>query len=321
MKLNHLRDAVAVAECGSFRAAARQLGIAQSALSRSIHDLEHCLGAVLFQRGAKGVMLTTVGERFIGRANAIQNEVRRAQEEVSQLQGKASGRVHVALSNVPHLALLPYALPKFREKYPNVQLQIRDALFRMIEGELRGRVLDCYIGPIPEAMGSDDLIAEKLFDNTRVILGRKGHPLANARSLRDLVNAQWLTTSITYQAEEELGPLFSGYNLPSPRIAMQAHSALTFFVSIAYSDLLTMLPSQWTEFALTRDALQKIEVAEHLPAPSIYIVRRIDMPPTPAAEYFCDLIRRAAAHLSSARGPIASILAAHSHRRPRNHRR
>lgn len=130
----------------------------------------------------------------------------------------------------------------------------------------------------------------------RVILGRKNHPLAEARSLRDLVGAEWVTTSIGLNAEDELW-LFAQHALPTPRIVMQARSALTCIVSVAYSDLPTLLPVQWKEFSVTRDALQKIDMIDPLPAPPTCIVRRAGLPLTPAAEYFCDMLRRAAGHL------------------------
>jgi LysR family transcriptional regulator, regulator of abg operon len=300
MKFNHLRDVLAVAERGSVRAAARELGVAQSALTRSIRELERELGALLFERGVKGTKVTSLGERFIRRAHTIRAEMRRVRDEMSQLQGSTQGSINIALSNVPHLALLPGALPLFRDRYPDVQLEIRDALFRTVETDLRDGVLDCYVGPLPESVVLDGLLAEKLFDNTRFILGRRGHPLAGARSLRDLVDAKWVTTSITDKAENELAPMFAQYGLPPPKIAVQAHSMLTIFVSVTYSDLLIMIPKQWTEFPFTRDALQKIDVVEKLPAPPIYIVRRTDIPPTPAAEFFCDLMRRGSMSMSHA---------------------
>ncbi|HTP81621.1 MAG TPA: LysR family transcriptional regulator, partial [Alphaproteobacteria bacterium] len=58
MKLSQVRDVVAVAERGSLRAAARHLGAAQPALSRSIHELERELGVPLFERRARGMVLT-----------------------------------------------------------------------------------------------------------------------------------------------------------------------------------------------------------------------------------------------------------------------
>ena len=303
MKLNHLRDVVAVAERGSVRAAARELGLAQSALTRSIRELEKELGVLLFERGVKGTKLTTLGERFIRRAHTIRAEIRRVREEMSQLQGGAQGSVNVALSNVPHLALLPAVLPSFRARYPDVQLEVRDALFRSIETELRDGVLDCYVGPLPESVVLDGLGSEKLFDNTRIILGRWGHPLSGARSLRDLVGAKWITTAITDKAEDELAPMFAMYGLPPPQIAIKAHSALSIFISLVYSDLLLMAPRQWTEIPFTSTAMQKINVVERLPAPSIHIVRRLDIPMTPAAEYFCDLMRRAGANISHGASP------------------
>jgi LysR family transcriptional regulator of abg operon len=307
MKFNHLRDVLAVAERGSVRAAARELGVAQSALTRSIRELEKELGVLLFERGAKGTKLTGLGERFIRRAHTIRAEIRRAREEMHQLQGSTQGSIDVALSTVPHFALLPTALPLFRARYPELQMKIRDSTFRNIELELRDGVLDCYVGPLPESLVLDGLQAEKLFDNTRYILARRGHPLAEARSLRDLANAKWVTTSITDKAENELGPMFEKYGLPPPLVAVQAQSTLTNLVTVAYSDLLIMLPRQWTEFPCTRGALQKINVVEKLPAPSIFIVRRTDIPMTPAAEYFSDLMRRVSASVypSAEPNPLA----------------
>lgn len=301
MKLTHFRDVLAVAERGSVRAAARHLRVAQPTLTRSIHELERELGAVLFERGVRGATLTATGKRFVTRAHTVMTEIRRARDEISQSQGSARGTVTVGLSSVPHLALLPYALPFFRERYPDVHLDIRDGLFPALEAELRDGTIDCYIGPPPARLTAEGLNLEKLFDNTRVILARKGHPLAGAKSLRELVDAKWVTTSITYRSDEELGPLFAQCGLPAPRVVMQAHSALTFFVAVAFSDLLMMLPIQWTEFPLTRDVLQKIDVVEQLPAPPIFIVRRSDIPMTPATSFFCDLMRRAGVHMATAR--------------------
>ena len=298
MKLNHLRDVLAIVERGSIRAAARALDLPQPALSRSIRELERELGVALFERTTRGVTPTQSGTLFLARAKAVQSELRRAREEIDQLRGFTHGRVAACLSTVPHISLLAPALGTFRERYPDVHLDILDGLFPTSEPALKDGTLDCYIGPPPEQM-PPEFSAEKLFENTRVILCRKGHPLRDARSLRDLANAEWITTSVTYKGEEEIGPLFAQYGLPAPRLVLQAHSALTFIVAVAHHDLLTMLPVQWLDFPLTRDVLQKIDVKEPLPGPPICIIRRAGLPLTPAAEYFCDMIRRASAHLSS----------------------
>lgn len=300
MKLSQFRNFLAIADHGSLRAAARHLGLAQPALTRSMQELERELNVSLFERGARGVVLTEMGLRFQVRARTVQNEVRRAEEDIAQLQGTHEGQMKVCLSTVAHIALFPYALKEFRARYPNVVMDVLDGVYPSVELTLRSGALDCYVGPAP-AQNAPDMLVEKLFDNTRVILCRRGHPLVKATSLKQLTGAEWATTSITFRAEEELGPLFAQYGLATPRLVLRAHSALTYISAIAYSDLLTMLPVQWAQFEITRNALDVIEVVEPLPAPPICIVRRADLPLTPAVQYFCDMIRRASGHLEQAR--------------------
>lgn len=301
MKISHLRNFLAVADAGSVRAAARHLNLAQPALTRSIQELERELNASLFERGARGVSLTAMGLRLLERARVIGNEVRRAQEEIAQLQGSTAGTLRVCLSTVAHIALFPYALKAFRARYPDVKLDVLDGVFPTAEAKLRNGELDCYVGPAPDTMAGSELLVETLFENTRVIICRRGHPLNQARSLAELENAEWVGTSVTFRPEEELGPLFAQHRLAAPRLVMQAHSALTYITAVAYSDFLAMLPVQWAEFEITRNALDIIRVREELPAPAIRVVRRADLPLTPAAQYFSDMIRRASVHLEQRR--------------------
>ncbi len=65
MKLTQLNYVAAIAEHGSLRAAARHLGVAQPAFSRSIAELERELGAPLFERRAKGMVATALGQAFV----------------------------------------------------------------------------------------------------------------------------------------------------------------------------------------------------------------------------------------------------------------
>jgi DNA-binding transcriptional LysR family regulator len=308
MKLNQLRDVIAVAERGSLRSAARHLGLAQPAITRSIQEIERELGVALFDRHAKGMVLTPMGAVFVRRASAVQGELLRARDEIDQMRGQTTGRVAVGLSTVSHLALLPHALGPFRERYPDVFLDVAEGLFPTMQAGIEDGHLDFYVGPLPETPLPKDFLVEKLFDNERVIVAKLGHPLSNAKSLRDLANARWITTSITVQSEAELGPLFARHGLPTPHIQMQSHSALTMIVAASSSDLLAMLPRQWCDFAWTRALLQIINVKEQLHAPAMHIVRRSRLPLTPAAEYLCDLLRRAGLQQVPSHGQVDQAL-------------
>ncbi|MBC7703285.1 MAG: LysR family transcriptional regulator [Rhodoferax sp.] len=296
MKLSSLRDFVTVAERGSLRAAARQLEVSQPTITRSIQELEKDLGVALFERQAKGVHLTPMGEMFFRRSKAIRMEVTRAQDEIHQTRGALHGHITVCLSSAAHMALLPSAIRPFRQKYPEVSVRLMDSLLPGVERQLTDGTVDCYVGPAFEGV-SGELSVEKLFENTRVVLGRKGHPLANATSFAELAQAEWMTASSTPRAQEDLLPLFAQHGLPAPKLVFEAQSALSFLTIMTASDLLMLLPIQWMQTPIFRDALQRINIVEPLRGPPICIVQRIGLPLTPAAEYFCDMIRRASLHV------------------------
>ena len=212
--------------------------------------------------------------------------------EAEQLHGGTRGSVVAGLSIAAHIALLPDAVRPFHARYPNVRLNFIEGFFPTLEARLRDGSVDFYVGPRSERPLPPDLVEEHLFDNLRTILGRKNHPLASAKSLKELGEAEWATTSITLRAEEELGELFETHGLPAPRLALQTQSALTLIICLAHSDLLAMVPIQWVGFGITADALCPIPVEENLSAPTIVMVRRAGLPLTPAAEFLADLIRK-----------------------------
>ena len=306
MKLNHLRHVVMVAEKGGLRAAARQLGVAQPVITRSISEVERTLGAQLFERSTRGVVLTAMGDRFLVRAAAILSELERAQEETSQMLGAGIGTVRVVLSTAPHLALLPRALGAFRSKFPNVTLAVREGLFARVHQEVESGTLDFYVGPLSEAKLPASLSSDLLFENRRVVLCRKNHPLSEATSINQLVSAQWISTTVTENMEAELSPVFKSHGLPSPAIKFHAQSSLTMTLAVAHSDLLVMVPQQWLDFPTTKALLQQVVVKEPLVAPAIFAVRRRRLPLTPAAQYLYDLFYRYSQELSP-RDPVRKI--------------
>jgi LysR family transcriptional regulator of abg operon len=297
MKLSQLRNVRAVVEHGSLRAAARVLGLSQPALTRSVQELERELGAALFERRRRGVTLTPAGVVLVRRANVILGDVRRAHEEVQQISGSDRGTVVAGLSFAAHVALLPHTLRRFRKRYPRVFLRLIEGFFPSLETGLKDGSIDFYAGPRPEGAVSDGLVTEGLFDHDMSVVCRAGHPLARtlkskaAVSLADLSGCEWVTAGITHLADDELGEVFEKNQLPPRKIVAQTHSALSLVMTLISSDLLAMVPLQFTNFPLARDAVISIPVKEHLPGPTIVLVRRSGLSLTPAAQYFVDLLQ------------------------------
>ena len=305
MKLSQLREVVAIAEAGSIRGAARALGIGQPAITRSLAELERELGLGLFERRARGVAATSLGQAFIRRARSILGEVRRATEELEQLGGATTGLVTAGLSIAAHLALLPAALPAFTRRYPDIMLHIIEGFYPTLEAGLIEGSVDFYLGVDSGRRVAPDLVREVVSPNRRTVLCRTGHRLAGARSLAELTGARWASTSITTDAEDEVGAIFTGHGLPTPLLALRSQSALTIMTCVANSDLLAMVPVQWQASPLLGGVLATIEVVEELAALPMVLVRRADILPTPAAGHLADLLRRGQVLPNGARPPVS----------------
>jgi LysR family transcriptional regulator of abg operon len=296
VKLSQFRDLVAVAEAGSLRAAARHLDIAQPVITRSIRELEHELGVPLFERHAKGVRLTQAGEMFVERVRSFQHELRRGREELAQtFQGGTGGEVSVALSIASCMGLLPRAIGSFYRRYPQALLKISESLFQPVEQEIAQGTIDFWIGPFDQSSASPQFAVERLFDNRRRVVARRGHPLAGARSLRELVSARWVRPTLsTRSTEGDFDEMFERAGLPPPNIAIHARSSLVTVLSVASTDFLTVLPQQWLEFDAMAQLVQPLDLIEPTAAAPMCIVRRQGLPLTPMAEHLCDLLRKAA---------------------------
>ncbi len=294
MKLDQLQHLVVIVEQGSLRGAARRLDMPQPALTRSVRALERELGCALFVREASGMVLTPAGSRFHVHASAIVNEARRAVDAISQDTGEDEGTVSIALSIMPHVMMLPHTLPVFQRRYPKVRLNIVEGLFPDVERELRQGGLDFYIGAQPRIAPAAGLSVQHLLNNTRSLVVRKGHPLVDAKRLKDLASAHWATTGVDYNADDDIARLFEAHKMPPPIVMLRARSAVSMMVALANSDLVAMLPAQWEVFPFVRNTLRVIKIKEVLPAPSVVLIRRPDLPLTPAAEFLCDVMMRSA---------------------------
>ena len=303
MKLNHLRILVAAVERGSMRSASRQLNIPQPVISRSIQQLESELGVKLFERMPSGLVVTRVGEMVIRRARIIQSELQRTLEEVEQFKGIEVGTISLGLSTAAHFAILPKIFKPFHRRFPKVRLNVTEGLFPILEPDIRDGLVDIYVGPVAKTPQSGDLLIEPLFANERIIIGRHDHPLGAATSVSELGDAEWVTTPVAPDAEDEVNAIFESVGMAPPIIAAQAKSWLSILSIVAASDLLAPMPQQWQEFITATNFVIRIPIRETTYAPPICLVRQARLPLTPAAQYLSDLIHRAAANHARTMAP------------------
>lgn len=180
---------MAVAEVGSFSAAARRLGVTPSAVSKGIARLEGGLGVRLLARSTRHVNLTVEGTSFRDRCRPILSDLAEARDEILMAGAAPAGRLRVSLpTSMSQLKIIP-ALPRFFALYPAIQIDI-NVTDRPVD--LIGEGIDVAIR-VGE-MSDSRLIARKLWQPAYVTcaspayLARRGTP----KTIEDLVDHQCL---------------------------------------------------------------------------------------------------------------------------------
>ena len=119
-----MRAFLAVADSGSFSAAARQLNLTQPAVSKRVQSLEQQLGTRVFDRAGKQIFLTDAGELLLPRARQILQDISDTQTLLQNLDGRIEGRLRLATSHHVGLHRLSGALRRYAQQYPHVHLDL-----------------------------------------------------------------------------------------------------------------------------------------------------------------------------------------------------
>jgi DNA-binding transcriptional LysR family regulator len=197
-----LRSFLAVARCGSFSAAARDLGYTQSAVSQQVAALESDLGVTLLRR--RPVALTEAGRRLVEHAQPILLRLRAARADVRRLSGAQTARVLVGASPLADPRFAAAALVAVQRSLPRVDFVLRIAgrdhlATAVAEGELDLALVDgVTVASDPLRLpDSGPLTTTTLTEEPVAVALPVGHPFASRTSLRlsELADARWIDAS------------------------------------------------------------------------------------------------------------------------------
>lgn len=174
IKLRHIRLFLQIADSGSLSAAARGLGLSQPALSKSLAELEDLIGAPLFLRSGRRLILTPEGEGLR----------RHARDAVASLDAGANAargrggipRISVGLLPTVSTRFFPQVAAAFLQDRPHVTLSIETGSHPFLLRKLRDRQMDLMIGRMPNAAEMDGLQFEFLYEEPIIAAVKAGHP-------------------------------------------------------------------------------------------------------------------------------------------------
>jgi len=168
----YLETFYCVVEHDSFTAAADELGVSKSVVSKKISRLEAHLGVQLLHRTTRRLKLTPAGEIFSSYAQRIMSDVKEAELSVLPLQNEPQGRLRISVPESLAISLLPGVLLSFQQKFPKIELDV----------SVSGRWVDLIEEGIDVALRVGDLENSSLM--TRLLMPCNFHVCASPEYLK-----------------------------------------------------------------------------------------------------------------------------------------
>src|SRR5690349_21321620 len=164
LKLHDLHVLLAVVEAGSMNKAAALLNTGQSAISRSIADLEQTVGVRL---GARGVEPTRYGRALLDGGTAAFDDLRRAMKTIEFLADPTAGEVRIASSALLAGSFVSALVDRLSQRYPGIVFHLVTGHVEALQRELSGRKVDLVIarrfGPILDEQFDFEFLFEDSF--------------------------------------------------------------------------------------------------------------------------------------------------------------
>jgi DNA-binding transcriptional LysR family regulator len=176
LKLRELHTLEAVVQSGSMAKAATCLGLSQSAVSKSITEMEHTLGVPLLDRTSRGVEPTAYARILLKRSVAIFDELSQGLKEIEYLTDPTSGELRIGTTE-PMTAIVATVIDRLWRQYPRMTFHVTvSGSMTSLLSELRERNLDLAILRMAGLNPGKDLKAEMLFHDPLIVMAGQNNP-------------------------------------------------------------------------------------------------------------------------------------------------
>lgn len=206
--LNLLRE---VERRGSLTAAAKGLGITQSALSHTVRRMEQQFGTAIWRREGRGLRLTPAGAYLLSLAHRVLPQLDHAEQVVDQFARGERGTLRIGMECHPCYRWLLRVVEPYLRAWPDVDLDVRQRFQFGGIGALFAQEIDMLVTPDP--LKRRGLHFEPVFDYEQVLVVSRGHSFAT-RAHIDPVELE-AETLITYPVELERLDVYSQFLLPA----------------------------------------------------------------------------------------------------------
>jgi len=290
---------LAVAEHQDTQAAADELGITVAAILVNIRKLEDMLRQPLFERLPNATVPTSFANTLVTEVKLARMHLRHACDEIRDMQGIKAGKVVFGSQPFSRTFILPQAIMRLRERFPDIDVVAREAPYAEMLSALRCGDIDFLVTALDRTEFDSSLTVETLINNKPAIVVRNGHPLTKLDSVAwdDLKTHDWImshraspTRTIFEQALKE-----NGYE--PPHYAIQTSSLLITRGLLEGTDMVTVLSKHQIHYEERLDLLTTIDLPLFDHSRPIGVIRRAQGTIPPAAEAMLEAIRDVASDI------------------------
>lgn len=271
MELRQLAHFLAVIDAGSLTLAANRAGLTQQALSKSLSRLETELGGKLFERSARGMAPSRLGEAIAEHARQVLADAGRLRHAATAELGLQRGRLVIGLSPIAAASRLGNRVIRFAEQYPRVRIDVESGIDKDFVAALHRGEIDVAISS-QTAEQSDSVLLEQLAIEKWGVAGCKDNALlSGANTIADLGGARWIIGRNTALLDAQIGETFTAAGLTPPQPGLMTTSVLFTLHALACSPYLAILPQSLCE---DMPGLQWRDLGVGAWVTQIYLMRR-----------------------------------------------
>ena len=285
-RLHQLRALVGVVEHGGIRSAARALFVSQAALTKSLRQLEEDAGVALLVRSPRGVRLTEAGSRLHARAHLVARQLELAEDELQAASGEERGHVGVALSPYVVVKHLGQTFQRFRQRYPQVTLEVVEGLISRALPRLRDGSLDMVLLADMGDLPTQEFKVKGELRTQQYIAVREGHPVLANPTPQAMAELEWILSGPRDGLKSSrLQAVFANAGVPPPSRILPCDT-LAALALLRQTDVAGVVPAPLLDTPEAR-GLVRVNLAGLEPGElRLLLLTRPDVPLSLAADYF-----------------------------------
>ncbi|MDH7798284.1 MULTISPECIES: LysR substrate-binding domain-containing protein [unclassified Beijerinckia] len=299
LRMRHLEVVLAVAQAGSMQRAAQRVRLTQPAISKLIGEIESILGAVLFTRSKRGVVLTESGVAFVGRAEALLNDVEQSRSEAVAISKGQRGLLRIGMLSVAEGDILPKSLLAMQKIAPGLRVRIEEGTYAALLDALQRGELDCVIGRLETGLSQVDVQTVALTHPAPSLVARAGHPLARRKrvGLEDLVEWPWVLPRGNAPVRVAIDKIFIQAGLLPPLPLVESTSIRLNYELLSQSDMIGVMTADATADYVARRKLVVLPLAIGALLPPISVMQRAGQRSN-VMSLFLDVLKKVGANLA-----------------------